>query len=101
MEGSFRLCIVTGDETVLDTEVSYVNLPTGFGSVGILLNHAPMLCAVAEGVLRCRLKDGSTLRVRVSEGVASVADNELTVLCRSGAAPETASSPAGASDGTE
>ena len=85
MEESFRLCVVTGEETVLDTEVSYVNLPTGFGSVGILLNHAPMLCAVAKGVLRCRLKDGSTLRLRVSEGVASVADNELTVLCRDAA----------------
>ena len=77
----FRISIVTAEAAVYEAEVSYVNLPTGFGSVGILAHHAPMLCAVAKGVLRCTLEDGSTVRVRVSDGVASVADNELTVLC--------------------
>ena len=81
MNDLFRLCIVTGDATVLDTRVRSVNLPTDFGSVGILVRHAPMLCAVSKGLLRCTLADGGTLRVRVSDGVASVADNELTVLC--------------------
>lgn len=77
----FRLSVVTGDATVFSAEVRSANLPTGFGSVGILARHAPMLCAVAKGVVRCTLADGSTVRVRVSDGVANVADNELTVLC--------------------
>ncbi len=81
MNDLFRLSIVTGDATVLDTKVRSANLPADFGSVGILVRHAPMLCAVSRGLLRCTLEDGSTLRVRVSDGVASVADNELTVLC--------------------
>jgi F-type H+-transporting ATPase subunit epsilon len=82
----FRLSVVTGESTVLDTEVRSVNLPMDFGSIGILVNHAPMLCAVSKGIVRGTLPDGSTVRIRVSEGVASVADNELTVLC-SDAAP--------------
>ena len=87
MDDLFRLSIVTADATVLDTRVRAVNLPMDYGSIGILAHHAPMLCAVSRGFVRCTLEDGSRLRVRVSEGVASVADNELTVLCSS-AAPE-------------
>ena len=77
----FRLSVVTGESTVLDTKVRSVNLPMDFGSFGILANHAPMLCAVSKGIVRGALEDGSVVRVRVSEGIASVADNELTVLC--------------------
>ena len=81
MEKLFRFAVVTGDATVLDTQVKSVKLPTGFGSVGILANHAPMLCAVSRGIVLCTLEDGSPLRVRVSDGVATVGDNELTLLC--------------------
>ena len=88
MRDLFRLCIVTGDATVLDTQVQSVNLPMDFGSFGILAHHAPMLCAVSKGILRCRLEDGSTVRVRVSSGVANVIDNELTLLCSDAAVVE-------------
>ena len=84
----FRLSVVTGDATILDTEVRSANLPMDYGSIGILVNHAPMLCAVSKGIVRGVLEDGSTVRVRVSEGVASVADNELTVLCGDAALAE-------------
>ena len=81
MEKLFRFAVVTGDATVLDTRVKSAKLPTSFGSVGILANHAPMLCAVSRGIVLCTLEDGSPLRVRVSDGVATVGDNELTLLC--------------------
>lgn len=81
MDDLFRLCIVTGDATLLDTPVKSVRLPTGFGSLGVLAHHAPMLCAVSKGVLRCTREDGTETRIRVSDGVASVEDNELTLLC--------------------
>lgn len=84
----FHLSVVTGDATVLDTEVLAVKLPTSFGSVGILARHAPMLCAVSRGELRCTLPDGTGVRVRVSEGVACVDNNELTLLCADAAAAE-------------
>ena len=83
MSKLFRLSVVTGDATVLDTAVSAVNLPMDFGSLVVLAHHAPMLCAVSQGLLRCTLEDGSAARVRISGGVASVADNEMTVLCGS------------------
>lgn len=74
-----HLKIVTPSGPTLDKMVNYVNLPTPEGSVGILADHAPMLCAVGKGKLKYRLEGGEGF-VFVSEGVASVENNELTVL---------------------
>ena len=54
MEDRIALKIVTADGVVLERQVSYVSIPTPDGSVGILADHAPMLCAVGRGVIRCR-----------------------------------------------
>ncbi len=83
MADSFRLSVVTGDGTVFEDTVEYVNLPTGFGSLGVMAKHAPMLCAIEKGVVRCR-KDGETIRIRVGSGVASVENNEATLLVSDG-----------------
>ena len=83
MAESFRLSVVTGDGTVFVDTVEYVNLPTGFGSLGVMAKHAPMLCAVEKGVVRCT-KDGETIRIRVGSGVASVENNEATLLVSDG-----------------
>ncbi len=80
---AIMLHIVTGDGPVLEQAVEYVNLPTAFGSLGILSHHAPMLCAVEAGMIRCRWSGGER-RIRISAGVASVEHNELTVLVSSG-----------------
>jgi F-type H+-transporting ATPase subunit epsilon len=77
------LHVLTGEGPVFEKQVEYVNLPTGFGSLGVLAGHADMLCAVEAGILRCRWSDGAA-RVRVSAGVASVGHNEVNVLVTSG-----------------
>ena len=79
MADRIHLRSVTPTGTALERDVNYVNLPTPGGSVGILANHAPMLCAVGKGKLRCRFEGGESL-VFVAGGVASVEDNEVTVL---------------------
>ncbi len=79
MADRIHLKVVTPGGVALEQETNYVNLPTPEGSVGILYNHAPMLCAVGAGRLKCRF-EGGELSVSVSGGVASVQDNELTVL---------------------
>ena len=78
--GLFRLSVVTGEASVFDGQVEYVNIPTGFGSVGVLAGHAPMLCAVEKGIVRATRQDGPTLRFAVGDGIANVADNEATIL---------------------
>lgn len=80
MENGIHLCIVTQDKTVFERDVSYVNIPAAFGSLGILRGHAPMVCAVSRGVVRCSFDDDGSARVEVGSGVAEVSDNELTIL---------------------
>ena len=83
MAESFRLSVMTAVGVVFEDTVEYVNIPTGFGSLGVMAKHAPMLCAVEKGVVRCT-KDGETIRIRVGSGVASVENNEATLLVSDG-----------------
>ncbi len=80
MADRIRLKIVTPSGTALDRIVNYVNLPTSDGSLGILADHAPMLCAMPEGETFCRMEDGTEKTVRHSSGVANVRDNRVTIL---------------------
>ena len=76
----FHLSVVTPDRTVYEADVSSVRLPTTFGSLGVMAGHAPMLCALGEGSLRCTDESGQSLRIDVTGGIARVDRNEMTVL---------------------
>ncbi len=88
MEDKIKLSIVSQEGDRIDRQVSYVNIPTAFGSVGVLSGHAPMLCAVVPGVLRVRFGQEETGRFRVGAGIANVEHNEVTVLVASAQALE-------------
>ena len=81
MEDRILLRVLTPNGTALEQNVNYVNLPVPEGSVGVLAGHAPMLCAVGAGRLKYRFEGGEGL-VSVSDGVARVEKNELTVLVK-------------------
>ncbi len=79
MADKISLRIITADGVAWEGNASYVNLPSGGGSVGILGDHAPMLCAVSEGTVRCQV-EGAEQKIRVGEGIANVAANKVTLL---------------------
>ena len=80
MTDRINLSVITSAGTVFDKTVSYVNIPTCFGSVGVLSGHAPMMCAVVKGVVRCSFGDGAAVKISVGDGVADVAHNQVTLL---------------------
>ena len=80
MANCFELRVLTAEGTVLEGKAEYCNLPTDNGSVGVLANHAPMLCAVREGKARFRMEDGSEKTLAMSSGAADIRDNTVTVL---------------------
>ncbi len=82
MDG-IKLHVLTADGPVLERTVESVNLPTGFGSIGVLKGHADMLCNLEPGVLRLRCEEG-TLRLLIGAGIASVEKNEVNILVSSG-----------------
>ena len=74
-----RLKIVSPSGVLLERDVRSVRLPTPEGSVGVLADHAPMLCAVGKGEIRFRFEGGED-SLSVAGGIACVEDNLLTVL---------------------
>ena len=80
MENMIHLSVVTADGVALDTQVSYVNIPTGSGSVGVLHGHAPMLCAVSAGKVRYTTADGGSGEIEVGDGVANAGGSEVALL---------------------
>ena len=82
MDG-ISLHVLTADGPILERMVESVNLPTAFGSVGVLKGHADMLCNLEAGILRLRCEEG-LMRLRISSGIASVEKNEVNILASSG-----------------
>lgn len=80
MEKKLRLCVVTQDATVFDSDVNYVNIPTTNGSLGILTGHCPMVCSVGRGVIRCGFVGEGGAVIEVAGGIAEVSNNTVTVL---------------------
>ena len=71
---------MTAEGVLLEGEADYCHIPTTAGSVGVLADHAPMLCAMPEGETLCRMEDGTESTVRHSSGVANVRENRVTIL---------------------
>lgn len=88
MENKIHLQITTAGGTVCDEMANYVAVPLVDGEAGILANHANMIGALDEGVVRYKI-DEQMHYAAISGGVLSVADNELIILARSAEKAET------------
>ncbi|KAK7295092.1 hypothetical protein RJT34_17995 [Clitoria ternatea] len=54
---SFKLCVLTPNRIVWDSEVEEIILSTNSGQIGILPNHVPIATTVDIGILRIRLNN--------------------------------------------
>ncbi len=79
MANEIHLSISTAYGDSFENYVDYVNLPTAFGSLGILRGHCDMLCAVSPGKV-CYSAGEERGSIEVSEGVATVSNNEVILL---------------------
>ncbi len=71
--------IATPEGRLYREQVSSVNLPTGMGSMGVLRNHAPVICTLVWGVLEY-IKGGKKYRFAISDGIADIKNNFVLVL---------------------
>ena len=79
MACDIQLSVSTAYGEGFSRNVDCVNLPTAFGSLGILRGRSDMLCAVSPGVIRFTAGEEQG-RIAVGEGVATVAKNQVIVL---------------------
>jgi len=74
-----NLEIITPDKTIFKGEVDLVQLPGIDGSFEILNNHAPLISALKEGIIKIQ-KGKSEDFFEVKAGVIEVLDNKVLVL---------------------
>lgn len=71
--------VVAPDKTVWDSEAEEVILPSTTGQLGILSGHAPLLSALATGVMRVR-PGKDWVAIALMGGFAEVENNQVTIL---------------------
>lgn len=81
MADKIHFQIATADGVVCDSMASYAIIPLSDGDVGVLSDHAPMIGALKEGVVRY-VCEGEDHFAAISGGVLSVVDNEVILLAR-------------------
>jgi F-type H+-transporting ATPase subunit epsilon len=84
--GQLTLLIISPDRVVLDERVDSVRLPGVDGSFGVLPRHAPLVAALAVGVLHYR-QGGAEQLLFVSEGFCEVARDVVRVVAEAGEKP--------------
>ena len=87
MANALTLRVITPDRIALDKEVSSVSVPAVDGSLGILPRHAPLIAALAAGLLHYT-ENGKTQVMFVSGGFAEVHDNTVRVVTEAGERPD-------------
>jgi len=87
MAGTLTLRVITPERIALDMQVQSVRVPAVDGQLGILPRHAPMVAALATGIVRFR-EEGREARLFVSGGFAEVRDNTVRIVTEAGEKPE-------------
>jgi len=86
MASPLTLRIISPDRILIDEQVDAVRLPGVDGSFGVLARHAPLVAALAAGVLRYR-QGGTEHVLFVSDGFCEVGKNVVRVVSESGEKP--------------
>lgn len=76
---TFRMNIITPEETFAEMDVSSAGFPGSSGRFTILANHAPMIANVKEGSTVLKTQSG-TASWNTGKGVVTVRNNSVTLL---------------------
>lgn len=72
-----ELYILSPERELLSCQVEQVELPGMLGRFVVLQDHAPIISALVEGVIRYRI-DGEDRTLPVASGFVQVKDNVVT-----------------------
>jgi F-type H+-transporting ATPase subunit epsilon len=74
-----HLEIITPDKKVFQGEVTEASFPGANGAFQVLRNHAPLVSALAKGVVAFTTAEGRQ-NLEVDGGVVEVKDNKIILL---------------------
>ena len=79
--GVFRCVLMTPEGKVFDDRPGQIILPAHDGLIGILRNHAPMLCELGSGIMEVRdIAGAGDAFYLIEGGFARISENFVTVL---------------------
>jgi F-type H+-transporting ATPase subunit epsilon len=78
-EKTYLLEIVTPEKKVFSDKVDFSVFPGAEGELGILFDHAPLLCRLAPGEVRIT-KNKAVQSLAISGGFLEVRKNEVSVI---------------------
>ena len=87
MADTFQLQVATPERLFVDEQVSEAELPGKNGYMGILPGHAPLLSALAPGILTYG-NGGSRQVIVIDGGFVEVFENHVRVLADSAERPD-------------
>lgn len=80
MAKTFKLEIVTPEETAFSAEVTSLQVPAWEGYLGVLASHAPLLTVLKAGVLSVKDAADKASFFAIKGGFMEVRDNRAVVL---------------------
>ena len=80
---SFRLIVSTPEGNVFDKDVTVLSLRGTEGSLAVMANHVPFITATKEGEVKIVLDDEKEIFALSSDGILTVAKENVTLLCGS------------------
>jgi F-type H+-transporting ATPase subunit epsilon len=88
MAGNGLKCsVITPEGKAFEGPAEEVVIPAHDGEIGILHNHAPLLCKLGSGLLRVA-ENSTMVRLFIEGGFCQVVENRVTVLTQSALKPE-------------
>ena len=84
----FQVRVITPDKVAYEAQATSVQFPGIDGLYGILKNHAPMITAIASGILVVKEAGGQERAMFLSDGFAEVKDNVLLLVVDSSERPD-------------
>ena len=80
---SFRLIVSTPGGNVFDNDIAVLSLRGTEGSLAVMANHVPFITATKEGEIKIVQEDESEISAYASDGILTVAKENVTLLCGS------------------
>ncbi|MEI7422715.1 MAG: ATP synthase F1 subunit epsilon [Prolixibacteraceae bacterium] len=72
--------IITPEKKLFSGETELVKLPGTSGSFEVLMNHAPLISTLAEGIIKVKEAGGTFLFFEIRGGVVEVLNNNISIL---------------------
>ena len=82
-QSTLSLSIVSPEQSVLEAEVSSVQIPGAEGMFGVLPRHAQLVSLTASGLLSAVATDGETIEMLIHDGFAEVSGDAVVILSSS------------------